>query len=416
MTELISPAVSKERAKSLKRGFGLKAALCIGGVLTIVTIGVLWAKIPKGSKVDNKLVISEGVAAQTVPIAKASRENLTKDISLYGEFRPYQEISVHAKVSGYVQSIGVDIGDHVQAGEPLAKLEVPELDDDLNRASAALAKSQEEVKRAEAEYRDAHLAYQRLLAVAKSHPTLVAQQELDASKDKDAEMEGALGSARANVHESQAELGRIRTIVDYSTISAPFSGIITKRFADVGALIQAGTSSDTQAMPLVELAEDSLLRLDFPVPESAVPEIHAGVPVEVAVDALHETFPGKISRYSGRVDVSTRKMVTEVEVSNPDGRLTPGMYATVRLVLEESKNALTVPLQAVTLGQKPTVVVLNKDHRLEQRDVTLGLQTPDKVEIRSGLADNESVLVGNRAGIQFGQKATGKLLDIPTFD
>ena len=245
---------------------------------------------------------------------------------------------------------------------------------------------------------------------------MVAQQELDASKDKDAAMEGTLGSARHNVQECQAELGRIQTMLDYATITAPFRGIITKRFADTGALIQAGTSSNTQAMPLVELAEDSQLRLDFPVPESAVPEIHPGVPVEVTVEALHKTFTGKISRYSGRVDVSTRKMETEVEVPNPDGRLTPGMYATVRLVLEQSKNALTVPLQAVTLGQKPTVVVLNGDDRLEQREVTLGLQTPNKVEIRSGLADNELVLIGNRAGIQFGQKATGKLIDIPTFD
>jgi RND family efflux transporter MFP subunit len=279
-----------------------------------------------------------------------------------------------------------------------------------------LAKSQQEVKTAEANYRDAHLACQRLLEVAKSHPTMVAQQELDAAKDKDAEMEGTLGSARENVDESQAELGRIQTMVDYATISAPFSGTITKRFADVGSLIQAGTASDTQAMPLVELAEDSLLRLDFPVPESVVPEIHPGVPVEVTVDAVHQTFSGKISRSSGRVDVSTRKMVAEVEVPNLDGRLTPGMYATVRLVLEQSKNALTVPLQAVTLGHQPTLVVLNGEHRLEQRAVTLGLQTPDKVEIRSGLADNEFVLVGDRVGIQFGQKVKGKLIDLPKFD
>jgi RND family efflux transporter MFP subunit len=416
MTELIGPAASKKPTKSSQRGFGFKTALWIGGLLTIVTCIVLWAEVSKGSKVDHQSVAAEGVAPRTVPIAKAGRETLTKDVLLYGEFKPYQEILVHAKVSGYVRSIGVDIGDHVQAAQPLAKLEIPELNDDLNRASAVLAKSQEEVKRSEANYRDAHLAYQRLLEVAKSYPTMVAQQELDAAKDKDAEMEGTLGSARENVHESQAELGRIQTLVDYATISAPFSGVITKRFADVGALIQAGTASDTQAMPLVELAEDSLLRLDFPVPESAVPEIRVGGPVEVTVDALHESFPGKISRYSGRVDVSTRKMETEVEVPNPNGRLTPGMYATVRLVLEQSKNALTVPLEAVTLGQKPTVVVLNGKHRLEKRDVTLGLQTPDKVEIRSGLADNHLVLVGDRAGIQLGQKVTGKLIDIPTFD
>jgi RND family efflux transporter MFP subunit len=416
MTELIGPAASKKPTKSSQRGFGFKTALWIGGLLTIVTCIVLWAEVSKGSKVDHQSVAAEGVAPRTVPIAKAGRETLTKDVLLYGEFKPYQEILVHAKVSGYVRSIGVDIGDHVQAAQPLAKLEIPELNDDLNRASAVLAKSQEEVKRAEADYRDAHLSYQRLLEVAKSYPTMVAQQELDAAKDKDAEMEGTLGSARENVHESQAELGRIQTLVDYATISAPFSGVITKRFADVGALIQAGTASDTQAMQLVELAEDSLLRLDFPVPESAVPEIRVGGPVEVTVDALHESFPGKISRYSGRVDVSTRKMETEVEVPNPNGRLTPGMYATVRLVLEQSKNALTVPLEAVTLGQKPTVVVLNGKHRLEKRDVTLGLQTPDKVEIRSGLADNHLVLVGDRAGIQLGQKVTGKLIDIPTFD
>jgi multidrug efflux pump subunit AcrA (membrane-fusion protein) len=96
--------------------------------------------------------------------------------------------------------------------------------------------------------------------------------------------------------------------------------------------------------------------------------------------------------------------------------LTPGMYATVRLVLEQSKNALTVPLQAVTSGQKPTVVVLNGDRRLEQREVGLGLETANKVEIRAGLADNELVLVGNRAGIQLGQKATGKLINVPAFD
>jgi RND family efflux transporter MFP subunit len=416
MTELIGPATAKKPTKSSKGGFVFKTALWIGGLLTIVTCFVLWAEVSKGSKVDHQSVAVEGAAPRTVPIVKAGRETLTKDISLYGEFKPYQEILVHAKVSGYVRSIGVDIGDHVQAAQPLAKLEIPELNDDLNRASAVLAKSQEEVKRSEANYRDAHLAYQRLLEVARSHPTMVAQQELDAAKDKDAEMEGTLGSARENVHESQAELGRIQTMVDYATISAPFSGVITKRFADVGALIQAGTASDTQAMPLVELAEDSLLRLDFPVPESVVPKIHVGGPVKVTVDALHESFPSKISRYSGRVDVSTRKMETEVEVPNPNGRLTPGMYATVRLVLEQSKNALTVPLQAVTLGQKPTVVILNGKDRLEQRDVTLGLQTPDKVEIRSGLADNELVLVGDRAGIRLGQKATGKLIDIPTFD
>lgn len=409
MSEFAFPALSKEEPRSRKRRLVPKAALCLGAIMTSV---VFWAWIPKGSTADSGSMVVD----RDVPVAKATRANLVKDISLYADFRPYQEIMVHAKVSGYVQSMLVDIGDHVQAGQPLAILEIPELQEDLNRASAALSKSQEEVKRAEADYRDAHLAYNRLLEVAKAHPTLVAQQELDAAQDKDTAMAGTLGSARENVQESQAELDRMHTMLDYATITAPFSGIITKRFADTGALIQAGTASNTQAMPLVELAEDSRLRLDFPVPESAVPKIHVGAPVEISVDALHKTFLGKISRYSGKVDVSTRKMETEVEILNHDLKLTPGMYATVRLVLEQRRNALTVPLQAVTLGQNPTVVVLNGEHQLEERNVTLGLQTANKIEIRSGLVDNELVLVGNRTGIQFGQKAKGKLVDMAAME
>jgi RND family efflux transporter MFP subunit len=299
-------------------------------------------------------------------------------------------------------------------------LEIPELKQNLDKDSAALTKSQEDVKGKQAEYRDAHLEYSRLLEVAKAHPNLVAQQNLDTAQDKDTEMAGELGSAQQKVRECQAELDRTQTILNYATITAPFSGVITKRFADVGTLIQAGTgagtSARTEALPLVELAENSLLRLDFPVPESAVPKIHVGGPVEISVDALHETFPGKIARFSRKVDDSTRKMVAEVEVSNTDLKITPGMYATVRLVLEQSKNALSVPLQAVTLGQKPTVVVLNKDHQLEERNVTLGLQTANKVEVRSGLANNELVFVGDRSGIQLGQRVTGKLLNIPTFE
>ena len=413
MSESTVPAASKDVEKPGKRRLVPKAALCLAGMILIV---VFWAWIPKGSTADNRSEVKSGAAEQNVPVAKATRENLKEDISLYAEFRPYQEIMVHAKVSGYVRSILVDIGDHVQAGESLAILEIPELREDLNRASAALAKSQEEVKHAEAEYRDAHLANNRLLEVARFHPSLVAQQELDVSQDKDAAMAGTLGSARQKVQECQADLDRMHTMLDYATITAPFSGIITNRFADTGALIQAGTASNTQAMPLVELAEDNRLRLDFPVPESAVPKIHVGAPVVVSVDALHETFPEKISRYSGRVDVATRKMQAEVEVPNYDLKLTPGMYATVRLVLQQSRNALTVPLEAVALGQNPTVVVLNREHQLEKRNVTVGLQTANKIEIRSGLVDNELVLVGNRTGIQFGQKAAGKLVDIQAMD
>jgi RND family efflux transporter MFP subunit len=193
----------------------------------------------------------------------------------------------------------------------------------------------------------------------------------------------------------------------------PFDGIITRRYVDLGALIQAGTASGAQSMPLVDLAQQNLLRLVFPVPESAAPLIRDGAPVEISVSAVNEKFRGTITRFSGKVDRSTRTMHTEVDVPNPDNRYKPGMYAYVRLILQEKKDALAVPVQALVAGDKPAVFVVNKDGAVEQRAVETGLQTPDKVEIRKGLTAGELVITGNRNGVRAGQKVTAKLTEAP---
>ena len=118
----------------------------------------------------------------------------------------------------------------------------------------------------------------------------------------------------------------------YAVITAPFAGVVTKRYANTGSLIQAGTASQTQAMPVVRLSENGLLRLALPVPESAVPLVHLGEPVDVHVSALHRTFPGRVARFADKVDESTRTMKTEVDVPNPTLVLVPGMYAEVDLI------------------------------------------------------------------------------------
>ena len=270
------------------------------------------------------------VARQTVAVAKAAHaEDFVTRIHhahRWPSFVPYQSVSIHAKVAGYVKSISVDIGDHVKAGQVIAVLEIPELKDDLKKASAELMTAREEVKRAQANYEDVHLAYQRLTAVAKANPKLVAQQDVDTSRTKDDAMASALSAARNRVSEGEANVGKMQTMLDYASITAPFDGVITKRYADAGALVQAGTASETQTMPVVDIAEDDILRLVFPVPESAVPKVHNGLPVEITINALKQTFPGKVTRFAGKVDVATRTMRTEVDVPNPDGKFTPGMY------------------------------------------------------------------------------------------
>ena len=345
-----------------------------------------------------------------VAVAKVSREDLAQTLTMTAEFRPYQQAALHAKIAGFLQSISVDVGDHVREGQALAQLDVPELKNDLEKASATLRASEQDVLRWEANYNEAYLASQRLQDVAKQNAKLVAAQELDAVQAKEASAAGSLDAAKQRVMECQAEVNKVRSMMAYTTITAPFDGVITKRYVDTGALVPAGTSSSAQ-VPVVDIAEDKRLRLTFSVPESAVSLVKVDAPVRITVGSLGVTIEGKVSRFSGKVDRATRTMSTEVAVDNSDGRLKPGMYASVALVVRESKGTIAVPVQAIAVGEKPTVLVVGKNGSVEERAVKLGLQTPSKTEVLAGLAPDEKVIVGSRSGIQPGQKVTAKLTE-----
>lgn len=379
-------------------------------LLVLLAVGYgIWQIIPK----PNGTQATSASETRVVPVVKTVREDLQTEATLQAEFVPYQDIAVHAKVSGYVNLIRVDIGDRVKQGDLLATLEIPELQDNINQAKAKLSATEQEIDQAQADFDNLNLIYQRLSDVAKAHANLVAQQDLDTAKSKEVAAQGALGAARQHREEVQAELGRLNTLAAYERITAPFDGIITQRFADLGSLIQAGTSSDTQALPLVQLAQEDLLRLRFPVPEAQTPLIENGRKVEVTVPALDETFVGTVTRFAWLINRSTRTMTTEVDVQNPDGRIKAGMYAYVRLPLRVAKGALALPLQALSGGDNPTVLVLAKDGTVAERKIKLGLRTPDKAEIISGLEEGDVVVVGNRAGLAAGQKVEPKFIDLP---
>ena len=360
------------------------------------------------------------VEAPAVAVVKVVVGDLSREIVLTAEFKPFQSIDVMAKVAGYVKSINVDVGSRVQAGQLLATLEIPEMADDLARAKAMIERSQAEVTRARDDLqrtqsvRDiAHLTYSRLANVSKEQPGLVAQQEIDDAQSKDqvaeaqiAAAQSALSAAQQQVHVSDAELARVNTMFNYTKVMAPFAGVITKRYADTGSMIQAGTASQTQAMPVVQLAENTLLRLVLPVPESAVATVHVGQPVEVRVPTLKRSFTGKVSRFADSLEMDTRTMHTEVDVPNPDWVLIPGMYAEVNLGLDRREHVVTIPVTAVHDGR---AYVVTADNRIEIRTIETGLQTADQVEIRSGLKENEMVVVGNTAGLRVGAAVTPKL-------
>jgi len=333
--------------------------------------------------------------APTVAVATVDREDLYNEVTIAAEFRPYVEVELNAKVSGYVTNMNVDFGDKVKKGQLLASLEVPELHAELDAAKAAQ-------QRTEAEYTNAHLIHTRLEGVNVEHSNLVAQQDIDTAEAKDRATAAALASAKAEVEKYQ-------TLFDYTQITAPFDGVVTMRYADPGALIQAGTSSDTQARPLVRLSDNYRLRLDFPVSVDDVRFIHLGDKVAVRVQSLgNKLFTGEVSRFTSRVNHDTRTMITELEVPNPNLELVPGMYAAAAFKLEQRRNALSIPIQAVALGDTDTVHVVNGRHEIEKRTVTLGLETPTRREVTSGLQEGELVIIGGGFSVQAGEKVETK--------
>jgi RND family efflux transporter MFP subunit len=364
----------------------------------------------------------------TVAVVKAARTDLSNDLLLTAEFEPFQEVDVMAKVSGFIKQIKVDIGDRVQEGQLLATLEIPEMQDDLTRAAASideanadLTTARDELQRAESSRDIAHLSYTRVLDVSKREPGLVPQQDVDEAHSRDLVAEAQVSSAKSvinaaeqKIRVSQADQARVKTLYKYAVITAPFTGVITKRYANSGSLIQAGTSSQTQAMPVVRISENGLLRLALPVPESAVPLIHLGEPVNVRVSALHRSFPGRVARFEDKVDASTRTMKTEVDVPNPSLILVPGMYAEVDLVTEQRKNVLSVPVEAVDgSGSAARVFTVEPTGKIQIIPVQLGIDTARQVEIRSGdLKDGDDVVVGSRSGLKAGSKVQPKVITL----
>lgn len=361
----------------------------------------------------------------TVAVAKITRGDLARELTIAAEFRPFQEIDVHAKVAGYLKSIGVDVGDRVRAGQLLAVLEVPELHDELRQEQAAVRRAEQEVnratadvERAESAHQVAHLAATRLAGVLKARPNLVAQQDIDDATGRDRVAEAQTSTAKAAVAAAEQQLevakaseNKTRTLLAYTQITAPFAGVITHRYADTGAMIQAGTSSQTQTMPVVKLSQNDVLRLVIPVPESAVPSVHVTAPVKVTVQALHQSLTGTVARLADRLDADTRTMRVEVDVPNPALTLVPGMYADVSLVLDRASGVLVAPVEAVSRGEGGgTLLVVKSDRRVQPVKVTLGLESADRVEVKGDVAADDLVVIGNRAQLRPGTAVVPKLI------
>ena len=365
-------------------------------------------------------------SAPEVGVVKVTRKDLSDTLQIASEFLPFQDVNVYAKVSGYIRKLYVDWGTHVHAGQLLAELEIPELQQQLEldqaavrRAEHDLARAKEEVNQANSKFTVSDLTYQRLATVMQTKPGLVAQEEVDVANGKNEEARAGVSAAKSaeaaaeqTLAIAKAALEKDRAFYAYSRITAPFDGVVTEITAYTGALLPAGTSSNKGDQALLHLSQNNLLRLVIPVPERAVGDIRLGENVVVQVSDNKRALEGKIVSVAGQIDTQTRTMHTEVHVPNAKYELVPGMYATVRIPLHTAKNVLTVPSQVVQASSEGhgNVLVVNSSMKVERRDVTLGLQTATDTEIVSGLQENEMVIFGEQSQYRPGESVKPKVV------
>jgi hypothetical protein len=261
--------------------------------------------------------------------------------------------------------------------------------------AAQIPHAQEALNRLEAQQKVLELQYDRLNGVARSKPGLVAQQEVDDSQGRALASAAQVEAPKSNVQSAESVLGAAQakreheqSLFDYSKITVPFAGVVTGRYANLGTLMQAGSSSSTQVLPLVKLSQDDLFRPVIPVPESQVKFIHLGDAVSVNVPSLSRTFPGKAARFSVDVREETRSMHTEVDVPDPSRILVPGRYAEATIARERRDDAIAVLLEAVDQSYgKTTVDMVDVFSKVAIRPFDAGIQTATYVEVLSGLRE-----------------------------
>ena len=297
---------------------------------------------------------------------------ITRAIVLPAQVIPFQQATLYAKVSGYLKNISVDKGDKVKAGAVLARIEIPEL-------AAARA-------RQEAELRAASADYERLQKALARTPDLVVPDTVDQAR-------GRFEVARASLSESETLLG-------YATITAPFTGVITQRYVDPGALIQANNASSA----IVSLMDFSTVRLQVAVPEIEAAKVAVGQSVRVTTDNLPgRQFDGKVTRFTYALDVQNRTMLVEAILGNPDLALRPGMLVTVRLGIEHKEQATLMPEEALVTERTNTFAYTVEGNKAARHPIKTGFNDGKNVEVLDGLGHDAVIILAGKLKLTEGQ-------------
>lgn len=376
-----------------------RTRLIVGAVVVVALLAALLLVgfIPREHV--SKELAAQANDALNAPILVATTQPvpapLTTEIQLPANLRPWQETSLYARTTGYLKKFVVDISDQVKVGQLMAVIDAPEVDQQLLQARAALDQAKAAVGKAQSDLNLAQVTYQRYSTLASTNS--VTAQDLDTTRATMLADQANLKAAIANVGAAEANVQRLEQLVSFEKITAPFTGVVTGRTYDVGALITADpTTADIQ--PMFKIAENDVLRVFVNVPQSSALEIQKGMQVKVtARERPGRTFTGTIMGTTNYLNQTSRSLLTEVKVKNeenPDGSfaLLPGMYVTVNIEVHHSKPTLLVPAPALINNADGTQLAIVKDGKVHFVKVTVGQDFGQTIEVTDGLKGDEQII------------------------
>jgi RND family efflux transporter MFP subunit len=343
---------------------------------------------------DHKTLIqeTEKLAVPTVTVIKPAAEPANDELVLPAQLQAYVESSIFSRTNGYLLRWYKDMGSHVKKGELLAEIDTPEIDQELSQAKAAR-------QQIEAQLQLAKSSAERWENLRKTDS--VSQQEADQEMS-------AYKQAQANHAAADANVRRLEQLESFKHIDAPFSGVITRRNIDMGALISAGSNGQTKE--LFDLSQVDPLRVYVSIPQSVAPSIHAGMTAFIDLSEYPgQKFPGKVVRTADSIDPATRTLLTEVDVPNPDGHLLPGSYAQLHFAVPIKTVRVSVPVNALLFrAEGPRVAVVGADHRVHLKTIIIGRDFGTTVEILGGLDANDQIVVNPADSLEEGQQVNIK--------
>ena len=371
------------------------------GTAGVVTLGIQ-SRIKTAAAVKQQTL---ELAVPSVSVVRPKRGAMKDEVVLPGNIQAFTDSPIYARASGYLKQWNVDIGARVKAGQVLAEIDAPEVDQQVRQAEAALEQSRAALEQARAMHEQGRTNEELAKLTAGRWDKLLAKGAVSRQENDQYQaqyqaqlanlqaLEKAINAAQSTVSSEEANLGRLREMQRYEIVKAPFDGVITARNTDVGALVNAGNGGPAQE--LFHMASTAILRVYVKLPQVYSRSASPGVTAELVLSEFPgRRFPGKLVRTSEAIDPATRTLLTEIDVDNHSGALLPGAYAAVHLKLPSAAPSLILPVNSLLFRTEGLQVgVVSPEGRVELVSVIVGKDYGTEVEVVSGIAENDRVIV-----------------------